>query len=250
VTFTLGSGPAARRVGDEDSAQTQSDAAARTHGKDRVAAIDTPGDSSGAEATTETQEDSYLRSRSDGHMTSGDDPLAEDLRSFSQSRHIAKEDEAAAAAAVRDEDNRTLEAAPAAIAKLREAVGRRANQLASAEPGYRVECISVGNTTTVRLDIVEANMIFNRGRPADAFGPILPSAEFILSRTSLTIGADLMPPDVRTYSAPPRESEQLRLALARDGAAWEVGGDLRTASQAADYILGRLVAYFKVNAPR
>ena len=42
---------AARRVGDEDSAEAQSHAVARAHGEDRIAAIDAPGDTDGAEAT-------------------------------------------------------------------------------------------------------------------------------------------------------------------------------------------------------
>ena len=50
---------AARRVGDEDSAQAQGHAAARAHGADRAAAIDASGDTGRAQATSTDSQPTY-----------------------------------------------------------------------------------------------------------------------------------------------------------------------------------------------
>jgi len=97
------------------------------------------------------------------------------------------------------------------------------------------------------LGIVEANAILHPGRPADAFGAILPFVDFRLSRTSLTIGADLMPPEVVTYRTPPPRSEEFRLVRTDDGLAWSVNGETKSSVDLAEHALGLLVRYYKEN---
>jgi hypothetical protein len=88
---------------------------------------------------------------------------------------------------------------------------RIVSQLATAADEHRIEYYTVGNTTTIRLDAVEANAHFRPGRASDTFGPVVPVIELRLSRTSLTIGADAMPPGTTTYRTPqPRKAPRNR----------------------------------------
>ncbi len=99
------------------------------------------------------------------------DPFADDLRNFSGSREAAKRDQEDARMEQRQIDERVIAAAPEVYAEFREKITDRANRLASAGSGHRIEFFTVGYTTTIRLDAVVANAVFRAGRPADAFGP-------------------------------------------------------------------------------
>jgi hypothetical protein len=180
---------------------------------------------------------------------SSHDHFADDLRHFSEARSAAKQDQDDARDQRRVSEDRLIAEAPALFAELREAITQRAKRLASASSDPRIEYHTIGNTTTVRLGIVEANAILQPGRPADAMGPILPFVDFRLSRTSLTIGADVMPREVVTYRAPQPRSEEFRPVRTDDGLAWTVNGETKSSVDLAEYALGLLVQYYKANPP-
>ncbi len=71
-----------------------------------------------------------------------------------------------------------------------------------------------------------------------------------MTRTSLTIGADLMPPGMRTYRTPQPHSEQIGLVAAPEGLAWITQGETKSSADLADYVVGNLVQYFKDNCPQ
>lgn len=120
-------------------------------------------------------------------------------------------------------------------------------RLASAASDRRIECFTVGNTTTIRLDTVEANAVFHAGRPTDAFGPLLPFIEFRLTRTSLAIGADVMPPGMTTYRTPLPQSEQIQLVAVPEGVVWLTAGATKSSADLAEYVVASLIEYFKAN---
>jgi hypothetical protein len=175
------------------------------------------------------------------------DPYADDLRNFVESREAAKRDQEDGRAEQREIDERIIAAAPEAYAEFRATVTDRVQRLASAARDRRIECLTVGNTTTIRLDTVEANAVFHAGRPTDAFGPLLPFIEFLLTRTSLTIGADLMPPGMTTYKTPQPRSEQIQLVAAPKGMVWLAAGATQSSADLAEYVVANLVQYFKEN---
>jgi hypothetical protein len=177
------------------------------------------------------------------------DHFADDLRHFAEARKAAKEDQDDAREELRIRGGQLVADAPALLAELRDALTQRAERLASASSDPRIEHHTVGNTTTIRLGIVEANAILQPGRPADAFGPILPFVDFRLSRTSLTIGADVMPREVATYRAPQPRSEEFRPVRTDNGLAWTVNGETKSSVDLAEYALGLLVQYYKDNFP-
>lgn len=171
------------------------------------------------------------------------DHLADDLRHFAEARKAAKEDQDDAREELSIEESQLLADAPELFAELRDALTQRAERLASASSDPRIVYHTVGNTTTIRLGIVEANAILHPGRPADAFGARLPFVDFRLSRTSLTIGADRMPPKLVTYRAPQPRSEEFRPVRTDDGLAWTANGETKSSSDLAEYALGQLVEY-------
>jgi hypothetical protein len=177
------------------------------------------------------------------------DPHADDLRNFFESREAAKRSQEDARAEQREIDERIIAAAPTVHEEFRAMVTDRVQRLASAVSRQRIECVAVGNTTTIRLDAVEANAVFHAGRPSDAFGPLLPFIEFRLTRTSLTIGADVMPPGVGTYRTPQPRSEQIRLVAAPEGIVWLAAGATKSSADLAEYVVASLVEYFKENCP-
>jgi hypothetical protein len=177
------------------------------------------------------------------------DPYAHDLRNFFESRKAARRDQDDGRAERREIDERVIAAAPAVHAEFRSMVTDRVQQLASAASDHRIECFAVGNTTTIRIDAVEANAVFHAGRPTDAFGPLLPFIEFRLTRTSLTIGADHTPPGMTTYRTPQPRSEQIQLVAASEGIVWLAAGATRSSADLAEYVVGSLVQYFKENCP-
>jgi len=178
------------------------------------------------------------------------DRLADDLRAFSEARKAAQLDQNEAQNHQELLDARLIAEAPATLADLRSKVEQRANRLASAYGEHNVECHSIGNTTTVGLGILEANVQFHPGRPADAFGPLLPFVALRLSRTSHTIGADVMPPGTTDYRPPTPSSEEFRLVLTDNGTSWSTPRGAKSSADLAEHIVSELVQYFKRNQPR
>jgi len=129
-------------------------------------------------------------------------------------------------------------------------VEQRANRLASAYGEHNVECHSIGNTTTIGLGILEANVQFNPGRASDALGPVLPLVVLRLSRTSHTIGYDVMPRGTSDYRPPAPRTEEFRLRLASDGTSWSTASGAKSSAELAEHIASELVQYFKSNQPR
>jgi hypothetical protein len=178
------------------------------------------------------------------------DPLADDLRAFSEARKSAERDQHEAHNYQQQLDARLITEAPAAFADLRSKVVQRANRLASAHGEHNVECRSIGNTTTIGLGILEANVQFHPGRPADAFGPLLPFVTLQLSRTSHTIGADVMGPGMSDYRPPTPSSEEFRPVLTDNGTVWNAPSGVKSSADLAEHIVSELVQYFKRNQPR
>lgn len=183
-------------------------------------------------------------------MTYEHDPLADRLRAFSEARQAARDDQSQAQHDQGQLDARLIAAAPAAFAELRSTVERRANQLAAAYGEHNVECHSIGNTTTIGLGILEANVQFHQGRPSDAFGPVLPHVTLRLSRTSHTIGYDVMPRGTSDYRPPMPRSEEFQLKLEEDNSSWSTGSGPKSPAELAEHIVSELVEYFMHNQPR
>ena len=173
------------------------------------------------------------------------DPYADDLRNFFESREAARRDQEDGRAERREIDERIVAAAPEAYAAFRATVTDRVQRLASGASDRRIECLTVGNTTTIRLDTVEANAVFHAGRPTDAFGPLLPFIEFRLTRTSLTIGADVMRPGMTTYRTPQPQSEEIQFVEVPEGVVWLAAGATKSSADLAEYVVASLVEYFK-----
>ena len=169
------------------------------------------------------------------------------MRNFFESREAAKRNQEDGRAERRQIDERIIAAAPAVYAEFRATVTDRAQRLASAASDHRIECFTVGSTTTIRLDTVEANAVFHAGRPTDAFGPSLPFIEFRLTRTSLTIGADVMPPGMTPYRTPQPQSEEIQLVAVPEGIVWLAAGATKSSADLAEYVVASLVEYFKAS---
>ncbi len=185
-------------------------------------------------------------------MPLDDDLLAKDLRSFSESRRVAKEDAAEAAEHQRNRDNYLIKEADGAFAELSQEVKKRCERFnESADVAHRLAYTVTARSIQIRIGILEANLRYTPGRFADAFGPKLPVTELVLSRTSAHIGADSMPPGTTDYKAPPIESEQFRLkAIEKNALTWSAGETTRSATELAEYVVERLVQYYKAHAPR
>jgi hypothetical protein len=179
-----------------------------------------------------------------------DDPLADDLRAFSEARDAAQRDQEEARKEQQLFDNRLIAEAPAAFAYLRSTLVQRVSRLASSYGEHNMECHPIGNTTTIRLGIVEANVQFRPGRPSDAFGPLLPIVSLRLSRTSQTIGYDVMPLGMSDYRPPTPRSEEFGLLLTCDGTAWSTPSGAKSSSDLAEHVVSELVQYFKSNHQR
>jgi hypothetical protein len=178
------------------------------------------------------------------------DPLAADLQAFSEARDAANRSQGRARNEQQDLDVRLLAEAPAAFAELRSKLAERVNRLASNYGEHNVECHSIGNTVTIGLGILEANVQLQPGRPSDAFGPILPSVTLRLSRTSQTIGFDAMPRGMSNYRAPAARSEEFRLRLTEGGRSWITASGAKSSAELAEHILAELVEYFKRYQPQ
>lgn len=88
--------------------------------------------------------------------------------------------------------------------------------------------------------------MFHAGRPTDAFGPLLPFIEFRLTRTSLTIGADVMP-CMTTYRTPQPQSEEIQLVAVPEGVVWLAAGATKSSADVAEYVVASLVEYLKAS---
>jgi len=183
-------------------------------------------------------------------MNPQDDPLAKDLDTFVQSRKVAQGDAAAAAADQRDRQDRLVNLAGPAFADLAEAIESRVRRFnESSAAGTMIDHFANARNVRLRLGILEANVTYNPGQFADAFGTRPARVEFRLSRTSQTIGFDVMPPSVgMTYRPPQPQEEQfsLRFGPNQQGATWS-GPAAAGHDALADYVVAQLVAYFKKN---
>jgi hypothetical protein len=178
------------------------------------------------------------------------DHLADNLRAFFDARRAAHHDQSEAQSQQDQFDARLIAEAPAAFADLRSRVEQRVNRLASAYGEHTVQCHSIGNTTTIGLGILEANVQFQPGRPSDAFGPVVPSVALRLSRTSHTIGYDVMPRGMSDYRPPTPRTEEFRLQLRPHGTSWSTASGVKSSAELAEHIVSELVEYFKGNQPR
>ncbi len=96
---------------------------------------------------------------------SKEDPLAKDLKSFSESREVARRDDAEAAEEERKRNDYLVGHGDAAFVALSRALEQRIHRFdADASAQHRMTYSSSGTAVTVRLGIVEANLRYNPGR--------------------------------------------------------------------------------------
>jgi hypothetical protein len=180
-------------------------------------------------------------------MEPKDETLLKDLRSFAESREIAKRDESEARVEQRHATDELVRTADEAFAQLRANLRERVENLKSENSLFGFA--DIGNSLIVSLAQVEATVQYVPGRFTDALGPHPPSLKLILSRTQQTLGGDSGEPGMLRYN-PPRRSESFRPVEDSNGFFWDRNGELLSSSSVATYVLGGLVAYYKGNAPR
>ncbi len=179
-------------------------------------------------------------------MEPEDEELLRELRSFAESREVAKRDESEARAEQRHILDAQVRTADEAFAQLRADLRERVGNLAAQDSSFRFA--DAGNTVFISLAQVEATVQYSPGRFTDALGPHPPSLRLILSRTQQTLGGDHGEPGMQRYN-PPRLTEDFRPIEESGGFRWRRDDEAHASFGLATYMLRKLVDYYKKYAP-